>query len=230
MPEFRKDPVSDHWVIIAPNRAAQAGAIRIARPIEDSPALPVLSRPRVGHSRRRGNLRLARLGFRDAEWQVRVVQNKYPALEMVERPLTISSALYEVGPGFGAHEVIVEAPDHIVSFGDLELRQAELAFLAYRDRLLHLRTDPRIAYGQLFKNSGSAAGASLEHTHSQLIGTPIIPTQIQAELSRSRIVLRPARTMCVLRHDPGGTVGRLEGGVRERRVLGVLSICQPVSV
>jgi UDPglucose--hexose-1-phosphate uridylyltransferase len=123
----------------------------------------------------------------DAEWQIRVVQNKYPALEMVERPLTISSALYEVGPGFGAHEVIVEAPDHIVNFGDLELRQAELAFLAYRDRLLHFRTDPRIAYGQLFKNSGAAAGASLEHTHSQLIGTPIIPTQIQAELSRSRM-------------------------------------------
>ena len=125
-------------------------------------------------------------GSDDAAWQVRVVQNKYPALEMVERPLTINSALYEVGPGFGVHEVIVEAPDHVLSFGGLDERQAELVFLAYRDRLLQLRANPRIAYGQLFKNSGSAAGASLEHTHSQLIGTPIIPTQIQAELARSR--------------------------------------------
>jgi UDPglucose--hexose-1-phosphate uridylyltransferase len=122
----------------------------------------------------------------DSLWQVRVVQNKYPALELDERPLTINSALYEVGPGSGVHEVIVEAPEHVLSFGDLDECQAELAFLAYRDRLLNLRANPRIAYGQLFKNSGSAAGASLEHTHSQLIGTPIIPTQIQAELARSR--------------------------------------------
>ncbi len=121
-----------------------------------------------------------------SEWQVRVVPNRYPALDDTPRPLADNSSLYELGPGYGVHEVIVEAPDHVVSFGELDERQAELVFLAYRDRLRALRANPRIAYGQLFKNSGSAAGASLEHTHSQLIGTPIVPTQIQAELARSR--------------------------------------------
>ena len=187
MPEFRKDPVSDHWVIIAPNRGARPEQFSSHGPSRIPPRCPFCRGHESDTPAAVATYGWHGLASGDAEWQVRVVQNKYPALEMVERPLTISSALYEVGPGFGAHEVIVEAPDHIVSFGDLELRQAELAFLAYRDRLLHLRTDPRIAYGQLFKNSGSAAGASLEHTHSQLIGTPIIPTQIQAELSRSRV-------------------------------------------
>ncbi len=186
MPEFRKDPVSDHWVIIAPNRAArpeQFAAHRSNRVPERCPFCRGHEADTPEAVATYGRHGLVSAG---SEWQVRVVQNKYPALEMVERPLTISSALYEVGPGFGAHEVIVETPDHVVSFGDLDLPQAELVFLAFRDRLLHLRADPRIAYGQLFKNSGAAAGASLEHAHSQLIGTPIIPTQIQAELARSQ--------------------------------------------
>ena len=108
---------------------------------------------------------------------------------MVERPLTISSSLYEVGPGFGAHEVIVEAPDHVVSFGDLDVPASRTRFPGFSRPPPPPPADPRIAYGQLFKNSGAAAGKSLEHTHSQLIGTPIIPTQIQAELAHSQILL-----------------------------------------
>jgi UDPglucose--hexose-1-phosphate uridylyltransferase len=103
-----------------------------------------------------------------------------------EEPLaTEPKAFYETRPGLGVHEVIVEAPDHIVRFSGLSRDQAALVFRAYRDRLRHLRNNPRIAYGQLFKNCGSAAGASLEHTHSQLIGTPVVPTQIQAELAKA---------------------------------------------
>ena len=186
MSEFRKDAASDHWVIMAPNRAL--------RPEQFAPDSGERAPQRCpfcrGHEADTPAA-VATYGRHgepadNSTWRVRVVQNKYPALEVDARPLTINSALYEIGPGFGVHEVIVEAPDHILSFGELDEPQAELVFLAYRDRLLNLRSNPRVAYGQLFKNSGSAAGASLEHTHSQLIGTPIIPTQIQAELSRSQ--------------------------------------------
>jgi UDPglucose--hexose-1-phosphate uridylyltransferase len=185
MPEFRKDPVSDHWVIIAPNRAlrpeqfASGHGERLPQRCPfcrgheaDTPAA-VAAYDRHGQA------------CDDSAWQVRVIQNKYPALDADERPLTAGPAMYEIGPGFGVHEVIIEAPDHVLSFGTLDESQVELVFLAYRDRLRQLRSNPRIAYGQLFKNSGAAAGASLEHTHSQLIGTPLVPTQIQAELARS---------------------------------------------
>lgn len=185
MPEFRKDPVSDHWVIIAPNRhlrPEQLGDGRRDRPPSrcpfcrgheaDTPAA-VAAYDRHG------------LVSDESAWQVRIVQNKYPALDADERPRTAGPALYEVRPGLGVHEVIIEAPDHVLDFGALNPWQTELVFLAYRDRLRSLRAHPRIAYGQLFKNSGAAAGASLEHIHSQLIGTPLVPTQIQAELARA---------------------------------------------
>jgi UDPglucose--hexose-1-phosphate uridylyltransferase len=93
---------------------------------------------------------------------------------------------YVTRPGKGIHEVIVEAPDHIIRFTGLDLDQASLVFRAYRDRLRSLSEDPRIAYAQIFKNSGAAAGASLEHAHSQLIATSVVPTQIQSELARAR--------------------------------------------
>lgn len=186
MPEFRKDSVSDHWVIVAPNRAL--------RPEQFAPETGGRAPSRCpfcrGHEADTPHAVATydRQGRRSAgtPWQVRVVPNRYPALEDTQQPAAVNSPLYEVGPGYGVHEVIIESPDHVLSFGQLDDDQAELVFLAYRDRLRVLRTNPRIAYGQLFKNSGSAAGASLEHTHSQLIGTPIVPTQVQGELNRSR--------------------------------------------
>ncbi len=186
MPEFRKDPVSDHWVIIAPDRAL--------RPEQFAPDAGTRAPSRCPFCRGHEADTPPAVATYDRQgrtsgvtgWQVRVVPNRYPALEDTQRPLAVSSPLYEVGPGYGVHEVIVESPDHVLSLGQLNDELAELVFIAYRDRMRTLRANPRIAYGQLFKNSGSAAGASLEHTHSQLIGTPIVPTQIQGELTRSQ--------------------------------------------
>ncbi len=246
MPEFRKDPVSDHWVIVAPERASrpeqfdptQADRLPSRCPFcrgnEDDTPETIAAYDRHGHP------------VNDDTWQVRVIPNKYPALDMRQRPTDGrgpneppsehppsdqqssdqqrptertsngrpssdhpatkhpstnrsadqtppppwsppgGSGLYEAIPGIGIHEVIVESPDHLDRFGALDAHQMRLAWLAYRDRLRHLSGNPRIAYGQLFKNSGAAAGASLEHVHSQLIGTPLVPTQIQTELARSR--------------------------------------------
>ena len=85
----------------------------------------------------------------------------------------------------GVHEVIIECPDHVTSLSELNERQVALVFIAYRDRMAHWRGDPRLAYAQIFKNSGAAAGASLEHAHSQMIATPVVPTQIENELNRA---------------------------------------------
>ena len=55
----------------------------------------------------------------------------------------------------------------------------------YRDRLVDLKKDPRLVYGMVFKNVGAAAGASLEHSHSQLIVTPIVPINVWEEMTGS---------------------------------------------
>ncbi len=77
--------------------------------------------------------------------------------------------------GVGAHEVIVETPDHQSTLARLSERSMEDVFWAFRDRMLDLKNDKRFRYILIFKNHGDAAGASLEHTHSQLIALPIVP-------------------------------------------------------
>jgi UDPglucose--hexose-1-phosphate uridylyltransferase len=121
----------------------------------------------------------------EGDWQVRVVPNKYPALFSVGELTRQSDGLWSTLGGVGAHEVIIESPEHVSSLTDLSPQQARLAFCAYRDRLRELKQDRRLAHGLVFKNVGSAAGASLEHTHSQLVATPMVPTDLHVELSRA---------------------------------------------
>src|SRR5438128_11155507 len=85
--------------------------------------------------------------------------------------------------GIGAHEVIVECPFHEVTIARLSEENIREVLWVYRDRLVDLKKDPRFVYGMLFKNVGAAAGASIEHTHSQLIVTPIVPINVQEEMT-----------------------------------------------
>jgi len=91
--------------------------------------------------------------------------------------------IYDMMRGVGAHEVIIESPKHIVSTSELTEEQLREVFWVYRDRLVDLKRDQRLVYGMIFKNVGAAAGASLEHTHSQLIVTPIVPINVWEEMT-----------------------------------------------
>jgi UDPglucose--hexose-1-phosphate uridylyltransferase len=184
MPEYRRDPLSGSWVILARERAERPSEFvsqPVHRRLEPCPFCA-------------GNERLTpdplaiyppRTAGED-EWQVRVVANKYPALLAAEgtddREHDGGGKLCEVRPGFGWHEVVVESPQHAVSFADLTSAQAHWAFVAYRDRLRAMAESPPLAYGLLFKNCRGGAGATLEHSHSQVVGMVVIPTSIRVEL------------------------------------------------
>lgn len=121
-----------------------------------------------------------------ADWQVRVVPNKYPAVGGEE-----SGAAEEIcggmqWPGAGRHEVIVESPEHVTSLTDLDDDTLRWTFTAYRDRMRALSDKRELRYAQLFKNNGPAAGASLEHLHSQLLALPLVPPRVECELAGSR--------------------------------------------
>ena len=119
-------------------------------------------------------------------WSLRVISNKFPVLR-VEGTLTRKAeGLYDKMDGVGAHEVIIETPDHFQTLADMPEKRVEDLFWAYRDRVLDLRRDVRLRYALLFKNHGEAAGAVLEHTHSQLIALPIVPKRVQEELDGAR--------------------------------------------
>jgi UDPglucose--hexose-1-phosphate uridylyltransferase len=112
-----------------------------------------------------------------------VVPNKFPALEIEGELSKRGQGMYDMMRGVGAHEVIIESPRHLVSTTELSVEQLRDVLWIYRDRLHDLTRDDRLRYGMLFKNVGAAAGASLEHTHSQLIATPIVPTNVVEELN-----------------------------------------------
>lgn len=116
-------------------------------------------------------------------WTLRVVPNKYPALKIEGDLDKRGIGLYDISNGVGAHEVIIETPEHFLEFADMQVLQIEQIISAYKARCLDLRNDPRFEYILIFKNYGRVAGASLEHPHTQLIALPAIPKRVKEELS-----------------------------------------------
>jgi UDPglucose--hexose-1-phosphate uridylyltransferase len=88
--------------------------------------------------------------------------------------------------GIGAHEVVIETPRHEETLITLPLRDVKNVLLAYRERIIDLRRDQRLRYVLVFKNHGVAAGASLEHSHSQIIALPIVPKRVSEEIEGAK--------------------------------------------
>ena len=115
-----------------------------------------------------------------------MVPNKYPAL-IIEGDLNKEGeGLYDRMNGIGAHEVVIESPDHAVQFAYLPHEQMLLTFRAFQERIRDLGQDKRFTYVMVFKNNGRAAGASLEHSHSQLVALPVMPRMLTTELAGSK--------------------------------------------
>ena len=113
---------------------------------------------------------------------MRCISNKYPALEVegeVHRKVT---QLFHSVNGVGAHEVIVETPEHEAQLSQLSDFQVQEVITAYKHRYLDLIQDKRFKYILIFKNYGLAAGASLQHSHTQIIATPVTPLALAGEL------------------------------------------------
>jgi UDPglucose--hexose-1-phosphate uridylyltransferase len=188
MPELRKDPVVGRWVIISTERGHKPTdfANQVEEKIAEATCPFCAGRegatpPEVSAVRPNGGER------NGPGWAVRVVPNKFPALQVEGDLARRAEGLYDRMHGVGAHEVIIETPEHTPDFVDLPEEQIARVLAAFRERLADLRNDRRLRYGLVFKNHGAAAGASLEHTHAQLIATPILPKAVQEELEGARI-------------------------------------------
>ncbi len=182
MPELRKDPVVGRWVIIATERGKRPsdfGPVEPARKGGFCPFCPgneSKTPPEVYADREPGS------PANGPGWRVRVVSNKFPALQIEGELKRRGEGIYDKMNGIGAHEVIVETPTHDLEMGEMPLEQIERVLQAVRERMLDLANDRRFRYVQVFKNHGEAAGASLEHSHTQLIATPIVPRRVDEEL------------------------------------------------
>jgi UDPglucose--hexose-1-phosphate uridylyltransferase len=186
MPELRKDPVTGRWVIISTERSRRPHDFGV-RPAPRKPSVCPFcpgnedkTPPEILAFRQNGG------SPNTPGWITRVVPNKFPALQIEGALDRRGEGLYDMMNGIGAHEVVIESTDHERDLPDLPLEHIHSVLWAFRERINDLKKDRRFRYILIFKNQGEAAGASLEHPHTQLIATPIIPKQIQEELEGSR--------------------------------------------
>ncbi len=185
MPELRKDPIIGRWVIISTERGKRPADFFVPKPETKGGFCPFCAGnedktpPEIAAYRRSGDKPDS------AGWHIRVVPNKFPALKVEGDLGRAGDGVYDKMNGVGAHEVIIESPEHKDTLATISTKQFEEVLWSYRDRIIDLKKDTRLRYILIFKNHGEAAGASLEHTHSQLIALPIIPKRVSEELDGS---------------------------------------------
>jgi UDPglucose--hexose-1-phosphate uridylyltransferase len=185
MPELRKDPVVGRWVIISSERAKRPSDFK-PEPVTPQAATCAFCPGNEGQTPPEILAGRAPDSPTDSSgWSYRVVPNKFPALRIEGELEPAGEGLFDRMNGVGAHEVIIETPDHDASLATLSVDEVTDVLLAFRERAVDLKKDPRFEYILLFKNHGEAAGASLEHPHCQLIATPIIPIMVREELTGS---------------------------------------------
>jgi len=119
-------------------------------------------------------------------WTLRVVPNKFPALRIEGELGREGDGIYDKMNGIGAHEVVIETPSHHETISTLPQEAVKNILWAYRERMIDLRGDQRLRYVLVFKNHGVAAGASLEHSHSQIIALPIVPRRVSEEIEGAK--------------------------------------------
>jgi UDPglucose--hexose-1-phosphate uridylyltransferase len=186
MPELRRDPLLNRWVIIAEERQrrpvhpddrpeqftpleAEQDPFAAGNEGYTTPEVYAV-RPDGGPSNGPG-------------WTVRVVPNKFPALRVEGELDPRGNGIYDLLNGIGAHEVVVETPDPNMHMKDLPLDHLTAVVGAYRLRVEDLSRDKRFAYVLVFKNHGREAGATQPHSHSQIVATPIVPSRIHTQLT-----------------------------------------------
>ena len=204
MPEIRKDPVFGRWVIIASGRGRRPNEFRAAPGGHACPFCP-------GHEEQTPPT-IFSLPGPDGRWRLRVVRNKYPALEAGGASGYRREGIYDSMDGLGLHEVVIETPRHderLEALPDAEVADVLKTFAA---RVREFRKDPGIKFVMIFKNHGRNAGASLLHPHSQIVAMPMAPLRVLQEIDGAAQYHRE-RGSCVF-----CDVVRQEGALKKRVV------------
>jgi UDPglucose--hexose-1-phosphate uridylyltransferase len=182
MPELRQNFFTKEWVIIATERAKRPEEMATHRAVQPSPAC-VESCPFCPGNESKTPPEVMRLpGGPGEPWVVRVIPNKFAALSSEVYPTRSLQHLRRRIEGFGFHEVIVDTPDHSQCMATLPEAHVANILSVYRHRYNALSLDHRVNHITIFKNHGADAGASLQHPHSQVIATPVIPSQVRHRL------------------------------------------------
>ena len=197
MPELRKDPIISRWVIISTERGKRPSSFSTPDKKTRDDFCPLCpgnedkTPPEVFAHRTAG------APPNTPGWSLRVVPNKFPALRIEGDLDRRGDGMYDKMNGIGAHEVIIECPEHDATLASVSKEHFEKVLLSYRDRMNELYRDRRFKYMAVFRNQGEVAGASLAHPHSQIIALPIVPRRVMEEIEGSKAYFN-YKERCVL--------------------------------
>jgi len=179
--ELRRDPITGRWIIVLSDKIPNPSDFKAENHQKKKDNCPFcwgnesMTPPEIIAHRKYGSPN-------SPQWTVRVVPNKFPALRIEGELNKDGFGVFDMMNGIGAHEVIIDTPDHLRDMADLTHAETEEVVWTYLARSIDLRLDRRFKYILIFKNYGKSAGASLEHPHSQLIALPITPKRVQEEI------------------------------------------------
>jgi UDPglucose--hexose-1-phosphate uridylyltransferase len=170
--ELRKDYFLDRQVIIAVGRGRRPTDFKHGGAAESEagkacffcPGSENLTPPEIMRTEEGGR------------WVMRVFPNKFPAVTPEEGAATESMM-----PAYGRHEIVVESPEHDKTVADLSVEKIVALLGLYAKRAEALLADPKTKYVLIFKNHGKVAGASLSHTHTQIVSLPVVPKLVRDE-------------------------------------------------
>lgn len=172
-PEIRRDYIQEKYVIIAPKRGKRPHDIERPERVEPNNKKVCVFCPENISKAGRSVLTIRSNGKKN-DWQVKVIKNKFPAVS-INNP-----------KAYGIQEVVVEMPSHLNEIEDLSPNNINKVFEAYRERTKTISKNKKIEYILIFKNNGGRAGASLQHSHSQIFATQFLPPHLKDKSQRTQ--------------------------------------------
>jgi UDPglucose--hexose-1-phosphate uridylyltransferase len=183
MPTIRRDPITGRWVINPQSTDELHSSLLDMEKLVDRGICPFCEGQEKSTPPEIFALRPKGSRADGPGWEVRVVPNVSPALRVELELDRRAERMYDLMNAVGAHEVIIETPQHVADLADLEISQITKVIETYRQRILDLKKDGRLRSIFIFKNYGERAGSSaIKHAHSQLIAVPVTPQSLKEEL------------------------------------------------
>ena len=189
MSELRQNLASKEWVVIAPGRAKKPDVIRprtMTNPVSENeyetecPFCP-------GNEERFSIIEKARIEDGNGNWRLKVIDNKYKILDSFDTCPLVPDAFQKEGiyrklKGCGSHELVIETDKHNKTIIDLSEAEIRNIVATYVDRYNKFRDNPNNLITLIFKNYGLLAGQTQPHSHSQIVGSRVVPLYIRSLL------------------------------------------------
>lgn len=181
MSELRREPILQRWVVMTHRRWEDLAQVlrqqsdQVGRVCPFCPGNEHETRPEIFAIRAP-----ASSPNRDG-WLVRVVPNKFPALQIEGEIDRVGEGVFDRASGIGAHEIVIETPAHSADWGALAIEEVAEILRAYRERSQDLRRDRRIRQILIARNYGPGL-ALVPHPHSHVLGLPVVPKRIEDEI------------------------------------------------